>query len=77
MITAAAFLRYVMRRAIDDAPTIFPSASRIGDNVMDTSMRRPLFCTPTVIPRGHRPRTSRAVYPWSRSAPAFRFVTMP
>ena len=48
MITAAAFLRYVMRRAIDDAPTIFPSASRIGDTVMDTWMRRPLFFTPTV-----------------------------
>jgi len=48
MITAAAFLRYAMRRVIDDAPTIFPSVSRIGETVMDTSMRRPLFFTPTV-----------------------------
>lgn len=42
------FLRSVMRRAIDDAPTILLSASRIGDTVMDTSMRRPFFFTPTV-----------------------------
>ena len=37
-----------MSRAMDDAPTIRPSESRIGDTVTDTSTRRPSRLTRTV-----------------------------
>src|SRR3989449_944694 len=44
---ASICLRCVMSRAIDDTPTIRPSASRIGDTVTDTSIRCParVICT--------------------------------
>ena len=43
--SSSARLRSVMSLAIFEAPTIVPSASRIGETVSETSMRRPSLVT--------------------------------
>ncbi len=65
-IAASMRLRCVMSRAIDEAPTIRSLASRTGETVTETSMRRPFFATRVVSKCSIRsPRLSRSRIPGS------------